>query len=134
MNFLKAAALISVILVASYVALTWPSVRPKVATATAQQEPVRSIQPVQPPPPKETSRTVAFMPGQYVNISNRGFRKVEIHSEYPIRVASGSCHLDYGVEFFCNDDPADIFITDMRPKPIFTTPKGNLITLTMIEF
>jgi hypothetical protein len=132
MNFLKAAALVSVILAAFYVALSRHDV---IRSNSASARPQRAAQPVEPPPPpREISHTVSFMPGQYVNLPNKNFRKVEIHSEYPIRVASGACHLDYGVEFFCAGEPSDIFVTDMRSQPIFTSPKGNLITLTMIEF
>jgi hypothetical protein len=84
--------------------------------------------------PRRISQTVSFMPGQYADIANHAFRKIEIHSEYPIRVASGHCQLDYGVEFICNGQPADIFVTDMRKPPIFLTPRGNQITLTLTEF
>lgn len=101
-----------------------------------QPAPTYSAAPAPPPPPKpvQVSRTVAFMPGQYIDLPNHQFRKIEIHSTFPIRVASGSCHLDYGVEFVCDSDPSDVFITDMRPKPIFRTPQGNEITITATQF
>lgn len=87
------------------------------------------------PPQSQTSvHTIAFMPGQYLDIANSRFRKVEIHSTFPIRVVSGTCQQNYGVEFFCDSDPTDIFITDMRPQPIFTTPQGNTVTITAQEY
>lgn len=131
MNFLKASALISVILVSIYIGLTWHSSKHAPTMTSGLNSQANQIQPSA---PREINRTVSFMPGQYSTIPNREFRKVEIHSEYPIRVANGSCHLDYGVEFFCKSDASDIFITDMRPRPIFTAPKGNLVTVTLIEF
>lgn len=131
MNFVKAAAFVSVVIVALYVGLTWNWSRPNVSAVSSQSQ---SAPIIKPKSPKQISHTVSFMPEQYVNIENRNFRKVEIHSQFPIRVASGDCHLDYGVEFVCDGDPADIFITDMRQRPIFTTPKGNLVTLTLIEY
>ena len=84
--------------------------------------------------PRVSVHTVAFMPGQYADIRNNEYRKIEIHSTYPIRVLSGTCNLQYGVEFYCDSTPADIFITDMRPKPIFSTPTANTITITAAEF
>lgn len=109
------------------------------APATYTSQPTARPAPVYvppPPPPKpiEFTRTLAFMPGQYTNFKNQKFRKIEIHSTFPIRVVSGSCHVDYGVEFICNSDPSDLFITDMRPKPIFRTPQANDITITAAEF
>lgn len=74
------------------------------------------------------------MPSQYLDIPNRRFHKVEIHSTFPLRVVSGSCHLNYGVEFYCEGDPSDIFITDMRRPPIFRTPEGNAVSIRLIEF
>lgn len=87
-----------------------------------------------PETPKSRSKTVSFMPGQAVNLPNKLYRKVEIHSEYPLRVLTGRCHNDYTVQFFCEGEPADIFISDTRRRPIFTTPKGNLVTITITKF
>jgi hypothetical protein len=86
------------------------------------------------PEPRTISKTVAFMPGQYVDLPNRRFRKVEIHSTFPLRVVSGDCHENYSVEFICDADPSDIFITDMRRPPIFRAPQGNMVTITLTEF
>lgn len=87
-----------------------------------------------PPKPLEVTKTVAIMPAQYFDLPNRRFRKIEIHSTFPIRVLSGSCRLNYGVEFFCDSEPADVFITDMRKMPVFSAPQGNQITITATEF
>lgn len=84
--------------------------------------------------PQTSVHTLAFMPGQYLDIPNRRFRKIEIHSTFPVRVISGACQQNYGVEFYCDSDPADIFITDMRQRPIFSAPQGNTVTITAQEF
>jgi hypothetical protein len=86
------------------------------------------------PIPEAHSKTVSFMPGQATNIPNRKFRKVEVRSEYPLRVLTGRCHSDYTVEFFCSGDPADIFIADTRHKPIIMAPRANSVTITVTEF
>ncbi len=84
--------------------------------------------------PKVISRTVAFMPGQSIDIPNKRFRKVEIHSQFPIKAINATCHLEYTVEFICDGDPSDLFIADTRLRPIFKTPEGNMITITFTEF
>lgn len=106
--------------------------------ASAQQAtyPNKPSPTYEPPPPKpaEISKTVAVMPGEYFDLPNHRFRKIEIHSTFPIRVLSGSCRLNYGVEFYCDSDPTDVFITDMRQRPVFSAPQGNQITITAIEY
>lgn len=87
-----------------------------------------------PPKPLEITKTVAIMPTQYFDLPNHRFRKIEIHSTFPIRVLSGSCRLNYGVEFYCDSDPADVFITDMRKMPVFAAPQGNQIAITATEY
>lgn len=72
--------------------------------------------------------------GQAMNFTNRQFRKVEIHSEYPLRILTGQCHQDYTVQFLCEGDPADLFIVDARLRPIFTTPRANQVTIIVTEF
>jgi hypothetical protein len=84
--------------------------------------------------PRVVSKTVSFMPGEAVNIPNSQFKKVEIHSQFPIRVLTGNCHVDYTVEFFCNQGPNEVFISDMRQKPIFTAPQGNFVSITFTEY
>src|ERR1019366_1365828 len=75
--------------------------------------------------PEIHTTTVSFMPAQAANFPNRKFRKVLIRSEYPVRILTGRCHSDYTVEFFCDGDPSDIFITDTRHRPVFSTPRAN---------
>jgi len=97
----------------------------------------QSIHPNEPVPvrvPIVRTRTFSFMPGQAVNLMNKQFRKVTIRSDYPLRVLSGPCHQDYTVQFFCDGDPADIFISDTRRMPVFMTPKANSVTITVVEF
>jgi hypothetical protein len=84
--------------------------------------------------PKSKSKTFSFMPSQTINAPNRTFRKVEIRSDYPLQILVGPCHNDYTVEFFCNSEPADIFIRDVRHYPVFLTPKANSVTITLTEF
>lgn len=113
--------------------------RPGPVRAIPQSEPVAAIpapspEIAAPHEPQMKSHTFSLMPGQAFNVPNRIFRKVEIRSEYPLRVMTGRCHSDYTVEFFCEGDPADIFIADTRRMPVFTTPKGNSVTITITEF
>ncbi len=89
---------------------------------------------IEPRKPTSDTQSFAMMPSQTVNLPNRRFRKVEIHSTFPLRVLTGKCHEEYTVEFFCNDEPADIFIQDVRRVPIFRTPEGNTVTITGTEF
>jgi len=84
--------------------------------------------------PETRTKTVSFMPGQAVNLPNRKFRKIEVRSEYPLRVLVGPCHSDYTVEFFCESEPADIFIVDTRRTPIFLTPRANNVTITATSY
>ena len=84
--------------------------------------------------PRTASKTISFMPGQATDIPNRIYRKVEVRAEYPLRVLSGQCQSDYTVQFFCDGDPADIFITDTRRMPLFLTPRANAVTITVTEF
>jgi hypothetical protein len=87
-------------------------------------------------PPKPETRQAAFavLPGKAFNLPNRHFRKVIVRADYPIRVYSGNCHNDYTVQWMCEGEPADIFITDTRAYPVFTAPRANNVTITLIEF
>jgi hypothetical protein len=84
--------------------------------------------------PETHSTTVSFMPAQTADIKNQKFRKVLIRSEYPLRILTGHCRADATVEFFCNGDPGDIFISDTRHVPLIMTPHANSITITVTEF
>lgn len=77
------------------------------------------------------SRTFSLMPGEAHNFANHEFRYVEVRSTFPLRVYTGSCRSDYTVEFVCNGDPSDIFIVDVRPRPLLFTPKANEVTITV---
>lgn len=85
-------------------------------------------------PPKTHTAMVSLLPGQYTSIPNRTYRKVLIRSDYPLRIVTGNCHENYTVQFFCEGDPGDIFLTDTRRVPIFATPRANSITITVTEF
>ena len=97
-----------------------------------REEPVPEI--VAPRAPRTGTKTFSFMPGQTINVPNRFMRKIEIRSEYPLRVLTGKCHSDYTVEFFCEGEPGDVFISDVRRMPVFMTPRANSITITASEF
>jgi len=84
--------------------------------------------------PETHSTTVSFLPGQTADIKNQKFRKVLIRSEYPLRILTGHCHAEGTVEFFCDGNPGDIFITDTRRVPLIMTPRANSITITVTEF
>lgn len=87
-----------------------------------------------PPKPEIRKGTIGMLPGQSTNLENKRYRKVLIQSQFPIRVMSGSCHSDYTVQFFCEGDPSDVFITDMRPHPIFHVSVSNPVSVTLTEF
>lgn len=78
-------------------------------------------------------QSYSFMPGQSMNFPNRKYRKIEVRSTFPVRVLTGPCHEENVVQFFCNSQPGDIFITDLRGKPLFRTPEANQITITEIK-
>lgn len=76
-------------------------------------------------------KTFALLPGQTLNITNGIVHHIEIRSEYPIQIAAGACHNDYTVQWVCQIDyPADVFIRDLRQKPIFHQPRANTVTIT----
>lgn len=92
-------------------------------------------QPPPPPPvPQVQTKIMNFMPGQSGSIINRDFRKVEVRSTFPVRVFSGPCHEEYTVDFTCDSNPGDVFITDRRLPPIFHAPEANEITITFTQF
>ena len=102
------------------------SQKPSPVTVAAASTPVPIPQPA---PPRVV--TFALMPEQSMDLPNTKFQRVEIHSQFPLQIMSGHCQQNYGVEFVCADgEPADIFVRDVRVRPIFKTPQGNLVTLT----
>jgi hypothetical protein len=103
----------------------------QVAPAPPESEDQSTIEPVR---PDVISHTVSLMPGQATNFSNTRFRKVEIHSEFPIRAFMGHCRQEYTVEFLCETEPADLFVVDTRKPPVFMTPRANLVTITLVQF
>ena len=84
--------------------------------------------------PRTASHTFNLMPGQAFSLPNNQFRKIEVRSDFPIRVYVGSCHSDYTVEWLCDGDPHDVFITDTRRTPLFMTPRANAVTISGREF
>lgn len=81
------------------------------------------------------SKTYALLPGQTLNLTNRDFHWVEIRADYPVQFLAGPCHNDYTVQWRCHfaDEPADLFIRDLRVSPLFHQPKSNNITITVWE-
>ena len=78
------------------------------------------------------TRTVSFMPSQAVDVPNDRWTKIEIHSEFPLRILTRGCENNYTVEFVCTlKSPADIFVEDMRTRPLVGTPRANQVTFTL---
>ena len=88
----------------------------------------------EPPRPQVFQKSYALLPTQSLEIENGHFRRIEIRSQFPIRALTGSCQANYTVDFFCNDEPHDILITDARNMPVFSTPTANPITFIAREF
>jgi hypothetical protein len=82
---------------------------------------------------KPETVSYSLLPGQSMNFRNRKYHQVEVRSTFPIRVLSGPCHQEYVVQFSCDSEPGDVFITDRRSKPLFGTPEANQITITEIK-
>lgn len=79
-------------------------------------------------------KTYSVLPGKTLNIRNRSFHVVEIRSEYEVQIAAGPCHVDSTVQWRCEfDDPADLFIRDLRTPPLVTAPRANSITVSAWE-
>jgi hypothetical protein len=78
--------------------------------------------------PQTDSEMMTLLPGQIGRMHNRQFRKVEIHSQYPIHVMTGGCESTYTVDYSCDGDPDDVVIQDLRRRPIFSTPRSNVVT------
>jgi hypothetical protein len=76
--------------------------------------------------------TYNLLPAQTLNLHNRKWHFVEIRTDYPVQLAAGPCHNDSTVQWRCyfKDDPADLFIRDLRVPPIFTQPRANVVTVT----
>jgi hypothetical protein len=84
--------------------------------------------------PRPAKFTYSVLPSKSVEMQNRQFHIVEIHSEYPIEILAGDCHNDYTVQWTCHfDQPADIFMRDLRMPPVFRTPRANTITILAKE-
>jgi hypothetical protein len=75
-----------------------------------------------------------LLPGEAIKLPNTEFRKVLVRSEYPISVVVGNCHNQETVQWLCSIDPAEIFIADIRRKPLFMTPKANVVSVNEREF
>jgi hypothetical protein len=105
---------------------------PKPSASTVAQN--DSVVPAPPPVPRSGFKTFSLLPGQSFSSRNREFRKIHIRAEYPVKILTGPCTDNYTVDFSCDSDPADIFITDTRNRPIFVSPKANSITISGAEF
>jgi len=84
--------------------------------------------------PKEKNLSLRLLPGEAIKLPNTEFRKVLVRSEYPISVVVGNCHNQETVQWLCSIDPAEIFIADIRRKPLFMTPKANVVSVNEREF
>jgi hypothetical protein len=80
------------------------------------------------------TKTYSLLPAQTLNLVNKTSHEVEIRSEYPIQIAAGPCHANYTVQWHCSfNEPADLFIRDLRVPPVFSTPRANAVTVTASE-
>jgi hypothetical protein len=94
------------------------------------QLPARNVAPAPvPPPPQPKLLSYSLLPRQTVNVRNVNYRRFLIRSDYPISVRIGDCQADNVVEWKCLGEPADVFIVDDRLKPIFTTPRANVVRI-----
>jgi hypothetical protein len=106
--------------------------KPSTANMALKPAPTKLLQVAQPEEPQSITKTVALLPGQAANFSNRRFHRIIVRSEYPITMASGPCHNSYTVQWTCsNQEPGDLFIVDTRRPPVFMTPRANSVTITM---
>lgn len=80
--------------------------------------------------PQQITKTYALLPGETGNLHNATYSRIEVRSEYPVRVLTGPCHADYTVDFFCPSGSSDVFIQDERSKPLFRSPSANAVTVT----
>jgi len=88
----------------------------------------------EPNPPDHVTKNYSLLPGKTLNLGNRTFHVVEIRSEYPVQLAAGPCHSDYTVQWRCKfQEPADLFIRDLRNPPVFATPRANAITVELSD-
>jgi len=109
-----------------------PSALGLVALSIALASSTRASRPVE-AKSNAVTQTYSFMPGQSMNFSNKKYHRIEIHSTFPVRILTGSCHEEYVVEFSCVGEPGDVFVTDRRSKPLFGTPEANQITITELK-
>jgi hypothetical protein len=85
-------------------------------------------------PHRHWHKVFSVLPTKTLNIRNKWAHTVEIRSDYPIQIAAGECHTEYTVQFTCTfDDPADLFIRDLRQWPVFAQPRSNSITVDAKE-
>ena len=103
-------------------------------TAANEREGQTASRPVLPRAPHVERKVVSLLPGQEYTLVNHSYGKIEVHSNYPIRIVNGDCHDDYAVQFNCDGQPASVFITDLRHVPLFGSPKANLLSITATEF
>lgn len=80
-------------------------------------------------------KTYSVLPAQTLNLTNRDYHWVEVRTEYPVQFLAGpDCHNDSTVQWRCHfDQPADLFIRDLRVPPVFKQPKANTVTVTFWE-
>jgi len=84
---------------------------------------------------KSWTKTYSLLPSDTLNIVNRTATEIDLRTEYPVQLAAGDCHNDYTVQWHCHwDQPTDLFIRDLRAKPIFSTPRANTITITFTSY
>lgn len=84
--------------------------------------------------PQTESKVMTLLPGQLGRMHNREYRKIEIHSQYPIHVMSGNCESTYTVDYSCDGDPDDVVIQDLRRPPLFATPHSNVVAFKFTAY
>lgn len=75
----------------------------------------------------------SLLPQQTLTIANSDFSRIEIRAQYPVRIEAGDCYSSYTVQWTCTIRPANVLIVDQRPRPIFSTPPANVVTVRMGE-
>jgi hypothetical protein len=79
-------------------------------------------------------KTYSVLPGQVLDVRNKQFHSIEIQSEYPVQIVAGQCRAKSTAQFRCKfDDPADVFIRDLRQETTDPNVRANAITVTKSE-
>jgi hypothetical protein len=86
------------------------------------------------PLPQTVKKTFNIAPGETEQVRNRNYHRIDIRSEYAVKVLAGRCRAKSTFQWTCRfDSPWDLILTDLRPGTRDVNARANVVSVTLSD-